>query len=113
MTRRRLTTCANADCRRPCHPQARGLCDPCLKQYRRDHDRARIGTRERSHYSGAWRERSKREIAAHVATYGYVCPRCDTADPETNPLSLDHVKARDESETMVMCRRCNSRKGSR
>lgn len=112
--KRRRTSCANPDCRRPCQPRDRGLCDPCLATYRREHDRARIGTRERSHYAGGWRKRSKREIAAHIGVHGYTCPTCNDAHPETNPLSLDHVEARSlDGGTRVCCRKCNAKKGAK
>lgn len=117
---RRKTTCSNPECRRPCFPQDRGLCDPCLREYRARHDRARVGRRERSHYDAAWRRRSKREIDAHVRRYGYICPglnvrgqTCPGADRLRNPLTLDHVDPRNPDETQVICRVCNARKGNR
>lgn len=113
VAKRRRTSCANPDCRRPCVPRDRGLCDPCLAAYRAQHDRNRIGKRERSHYDNAWRKRSKQEIRTHVATFGYICPTCDTADPETNPLTLDHVVPRDATVTAVRCRRCNAQKSNK
>lgn len=118
--RRRKTTCANPDCRRPCYPEARGLCDGCLRDYRARHDRKRVGTRERDHYDTAWRARSKREIRAHVALHGYLCPGytgsdkpCPGADRHRNPLTLDHVEARNDENTQVLCRVCNARKGAK
>lgn len=113
MARRRKTLCANPDCRIACIPGARGMCEACLRNYRAGHDRARIGHRERGHYDAAWRRRSKREIRQHVAIHGYLCPWCPDADPEKNPLTLDHVTARDDSATQVICRSCNARKGNK
>jgi hypothetical protein len=114
MGRQRRTLCNNPDCRRPCIPIARGLCEDCLREYRREHDRQRIGTRERSHYQGQWPKIRRETIRRHIATYGYVCPTCPDADPDTNPLTVDHIRPRSLDEGVaVLCRRCNSRKGAK
>lgn len=95
-------------------PRDRGLCDPCLKAYRAQHDRSRVGKRDRSHYDAAWTRLSKLEIRTHIANHGYTCTTCDTADPESNPLTLDHINPRSLDEgTRVLCRRCNAQKGNK
>jgi hypothetical protein len=114
MAKRRKTTCANEQCRRPCIPIARGLCEPCLKAYRAQHDRNRIGKRDRTHYQGQWPKIRRETLRRHIAVYGYVCPTCHTADPETNPLTVDHIRPRSLEEGVgVLCRVCNARKGAK
>lgn len=115
MARRRKTLCANPDCRRPCVPVARGLCEPCLKGYRAEHDRARIGKRDQSHYQGQWPVIRRETLRRHIAMFGYICSfDCGTADPDTNPLTVDHIRPRSLDEgVQVICRRCNSTKGAK
>lgn len=115
MARRRKSTCANPMCRAVCVPGARGLCESCLKGYRAQHDRDRIGKRDQSHYQGQWPKIRRETIRRHIAAYGYICTLdCGTAHPDTNPLTVDHVRPRSLDEgTQVLCRRCNSKKGAK
>ena len=76
-------------------------------------DRAR-GTRSERGYDSRWRRLAKEAIAAHPW-----CSRCGMQGSASNPLTGDHKVplARGGASVMdnvvVLCRRCNSRKGKR
>jgi 5-methylcytosine-specific restriction enzyme A len=76
-------------------------------------DRSR-GTRSERGYDSRWARMAKEAIAEHPW-----CARCGTQGNATNPLTADHnvPLARGGSNVwdnvVVLCRRCNSRKGKR
>jgi len=61
-------------------------------------------------------------LDAHIREHGYRCPgrgpepAWHEADPETNPLTADHVRPASrggaDGELRPLCRSCNSSKGS-
>jgi 5-methylcytosine-specific restriction endonuclease McrA len=100
-------------CTRNLPPAGRGLCAGCLKEYRAEHDTARIGKRERGHYDAAWQKLRNAEVARHMAIHGLTAT-CGHTVTTPRDLTLDHVKARSlEQGTRVVCRSCNASKGNR
>ncbi|MCK2214275.1 HNH endonuclease [Actinomadura sp. ATCC 31491] len=105
----------------PYKPQAR--CPACLQLHDGTGTCAGCSTRSkrrRRPYTAAERERRAQAVAEHRAQYGDWCPgwgRPDhTAEP-WNPLTADHIDpvARggpEDGPLQVLCRSCNSAKGS-
>ena len=66
-----------------------------------------------------WRRRSAAAIAAWVRANGWICPGYGRTRHPSRDLTVDHPTALAhggsllEQETPVLCRECNSRKGSR
>lgn len=106
--RARKTRCI--DCPRIVVPYRKGRCETCWNAHERKRDSGR--QRDRPWYRGEWRRVSRQAIKDHVKRYGYRCPHCDSAHPERNPLTADHVVPRSlEGGVRVLCRSCNSSKG--
>ncbi len=83
-------------------------CIPCNRGFRR-------AVHNRTYDRPEWRKRSKRDIAAHVARYGWWCPgfgvpphpSTDLTNDHTDPLALGGKLL---GPTTVLCRGCNTRK---
>lgn len=97
-------------CQRIVVPVRKGRCAECAALLERE----RVRLRDRPWYGGDWRTVSRETIKQHVTQYGYRCTRCDRADPNTNPLTVDHVAPRRRDNGLqVLCRLCNSSKGAK
>jgi 5-methylcytosine-specific restriction protein A len=73
------------------------------------HQRAKPGR------SYAERQRRRRVVAAHIATFGNICPGYNREPHEAGDLTADHLLPRvahgDDGPLAVLCRGCNARKG--
>ena len=73
------------------------------------HQRAKPGR------SYAERQRRRRVVAAHIATFGNICPGYNREPHEAGDLTADHLLPRvahgDDGPLAVLCRSCNARKG--
>lgn len=75
-------------------------------------------TRERRRRRNADRRIASAVVAAWVAEHGWVCPGYLRAQHPSRDLTADHVLpyargGTNEGERAVLCRACNSRKGSK
>jgi len=97
-------------------------CDPCATVKRRaSNARYRPHAQRRPGYGSAERERRAATVAAWRQAYGELCPGwqrpAHMADPKDNPLTADHLQSvrsggMEAGPLGVLCRSCNSRKGS-
>ncbi len=78
-----------------------------------------IGANHRVHADPRWARLSKRVITRHVGQYGYTCPGYQRDAHPARDLTTDHVvplaaggAAFDIGNCAVLCRSCNSTKGS-
>ncbi len=83
-------------------------CIPCNRGFRR-------AVHNPAYDQPAWRKRSKRDIAAHVARYGWWCPGFGVPPHSSTDLTLDHTDPLALGgpllcPTSVLCRGCNTRK---
>jgi len=79
-------------------------CLDCSRGYRRT-------TRNPLYDDPDWKRRSKREISAHVARFGWWCPGFGVPAHPSRDLTLDHIIPGSlEGGTQVLCRACNTRR---
>ena len=83
-------------------------CVPCNRGFRR-------AVHNPAYDQPAWRKRSKRDIAAHVARHGRWCPGIGVPPHPSTDLTSDHIDplalgGAVLGETQVLCRGCNTRK---
>lgn len=70
--------------------------------------------RQRQAFRNSEAERCRHAVAEHRAKFGDWCPGYGRAGHESVDLTADHVVARRPGgRLVVLCRSCNSRKGTR
>lgn len=95
-------------------PHRHGRCDDCTRQHETDRTK---GKRERRPYTHAMRTDRAAVVAAWRAEHGDWCPGWGR-DPHPTPhLTADHLipvaaGGDEQGEMSVLCRSCNSRKGT-
>lgn len=108
--------------RRPCLVCGRlhsnpSRCSSCQAQWQAHQDAVRGSSAKRG-YGSSWRRIAAAVVATHKAIYGMQCPGYGVPAHTASSLTVDHIVAKanggtDElSNLRVLCRECNSRKGS-
>ena len=99
----------------------RPKCDDCSRDTHRRRQRDH-GTRTDRGLGSDWERLRTRLVRTHTRTHGYICPGWNrpphAADPNTNPLTGDHIverhiapeRALDPDNIQILCRACNTSK---